>query len=196
MPIQFPESNDPPIADRYEWGYPGTQHSNMPASSVIADYGAATSGCVVVSVFQARFDHTFDSMCHLLGNRNGATISNFQMGLYQITALTAAPSGTLVARTADDTTAVTGGTYSTPTVALSTTGGYPASYSLRVGQWYATGWLVVGTTTPQMYARNYVPFTGGPLDIGLLNGQTALPTSLSGFSWGVGGLAPYIALMP
>jgi len=55
---------------------------------------------------------------------------------------------------------------------------------------------VVGTTTPQMYARAYTPYVSGPFDIGILNGQTALPTSLSGFLWGSDELAPYIALTP
>ena len=185
-----------PSEEILAWGYPGVQHSNMEAHRTNADYGSTTTGRAVVNLFRAKFDLTFDSILYIIGARNGATVSNFQMGLYEVTELDNASQGTLVARTADDPTGATAGTYTSVTRALSTTGGYPSSYTLKAGKWYGAGWIVVATTTPQVYSNHYQPWTSGDYRTGYQGSLTALPTTLASLTWGNGGLPVYMAMLP
>lgn len=71
----------------------------------------------------------------------GTTLA--RLGLFTVDA---AGNATLVARTASDTT-ILSGTFAQYQRALDTTGGYPASYTVVAGKRYAIGLLVVGATT-------------------------------------------------
>jgi hypothetical protein len=98
------------------------------------------------------------------------------MGLY--TWDDSANTGTLVARTANDTAlfAVQTTSYAK---SFDTTGGYPASYSLVAGTKYAIGFIVVGTTPPTIsgITANNAIIILPPVISRALNTQTDLPTA-------------------
>lgn len=110
----------------------------------------------------------------------GATVA--RMALF-----TVAGNGDLtkVAQTANDVTTATA-TYDKSEKALSTTGGFPGSYTLVAGQRYAFGWLNVATT-PASLNGQFADFAYLPPFINKhINGQTDIAAtytdaSLTGF---------------
>jgi hypothetical protein len=83
-----------------------------------------------------------------MGNSSipAASCTAARMGLYTFDGTTA----TLVARTINDTT-LFNSLYTSYTRSLSTTGGYPASYTLTAGTRYAFAYIVVAATMPTIY---------------------------------------------
>lgn len=81
---------------------------------------------------------------------------------------------TMVARTASFTPA---GTYTDQVNDLSTVGGYPSSYTLQVGQRYALGLLLVGTTPGTAHGWD-IPGAGNkPFISARVTGQTDIAAS-------------------
>ena len=109
---------------------------------------------------------------------SGLTLARF--GIYTRSSTTF----TLVARTNSDTTI--GNTSSTKyTRALSTTGGYPATYAMTAGSEYWVGFIFTGTTMPTVLSHTTLstPSAGGAI-FGFTTYQktseTDLPTTLTG----------------
>jgi hypothetical protein len=77
------------------------------------------------------------------------------------------------------------------TRALSTTGGFPANYTLVAGTRYALGLLVVGSVPGTVYtAYNLIPAPLSALSpriTAAVTGQTDLPTTATSFSTSVVG---------
>lgn len=88
------------------------------------------------------------SISFFVGNA-GASITFFRIGLYSVSnADQSSASLSLVARTASVTSTTSPYTNSTlATLAFSTTGGYPSSYTLNAGSRYAVGFLCRSATT-------------------------------------------------
>jgi hypothetical protein len=83
---------------------------------------------------------------------------------------------TKVAQTANDTTI--GATQYTESIKnLSTTGGFPASYTLREGQRYAFGWLSVAATPPSLHGANADFSYLDPQICRTISGQTDIAVS-------------------
>ncbi len=109
----------------------------------------------------------------------GATLIRF--GLYTVNEGTGAL--TLVARTASDTT-IFGSINTLYTRALSSTGGYPTSYSLQRGVRYALGIIVVGGTPGNAFlaGSGLIPLSMvslSPVLRSFVASQTDLPTSIT-----------------
>ena len=135
------------------------------------------SGTVYFTMFSPLYDITVSQITVSSGTASapsGATMIKF--GLY--TFVESSKLATLVAKTANDTTLLaTGNTiYTKP---FDTTGGYPASYTLKAGQRYAFASIAIATTTPNMFGMypgsNLAQLT--PIMSKLLAGQSDLPTS-------------------
>jgi len=134
------------------------------------------SGITFLTVFVPLKDMTVGTATFF--NQGTATSPTlFRMGLY--TWDEAAGTATLVARTANDTTAV--GTSATiQSRAFDTAGGYPSTYTLVAGSAYAFGLLQVATT-PSQYARlsnSPAVLVNSPRKVSLSKGsQTDLATA-------------------
>ncbi len=116
---------------------------------------------VMLTSFIAPWTKQINALTLHNNNSAGVGMTYAAMGLY-----TVAANGdlSLVARTDSDTSLMTA-TFTTYTRALSTTGGYPASYLMEYSQRYALGVLVTGATTvPSPRAKS----TTGPLGAAML----------------------------
>ena len=104
------------------------------------------SGYITFSFFTPLETMTISQIT--MGNSSipAASCTAARMGLYTFDGTTA----TLVARTADDTT-LFNSLYTSYTRSFSTTGGYPASYTLTAGSRYAFAYIVVAATMPTIY---------------------------------------------
>ena len=143
--------------------------------------GTLGSGNVYFTFFTPRWDLTIDeiSMVSAATATNGATL--IRLGLYTFDGTTA----TLVARTANDSTLFSVGN-TLYTRALSTNGGYPATYNLVAGQRYALGVIVLASNPGSVYtAFELIPSAMSalaPRMTGLVSGQSDLPTTATSFS--------------
>jgi len=141
------------------------------------------SGYITFSFFTPLETMTISQIT--MGNSSipAASCTAARMGLYTFDGTTA----TLVARTADDTT-LFNSLYTSYTRSLSTTGGYPASYTLTAGTRYAFAYIVVAATMPTIYnaplGDNNAGVIGAlsPRISGVRTGQTDLlvSTTISG----------------
>jgi hypothetical protein len=141
------------------------------------------SGYITFSFFTPLETMTISQIT--MGNSSipAASCTAARMGLYTFDGTTA----TLVARTADDTT-LFNSLYTSYTRSLSTTGGYPASYTLTAGSRYAFAYIVVAATMPTIYnaplGDNNAGVIGAlsPRISGVRTGQTDLlvSTTISG----------------
>jgi hypothetical protein len=104
---------------------------------------ATGTGVLWLSYVDAPSTVTITKLMFSTGNTAAVTVTLLRLGLFTVAA---DDSVTLVARTAASTTAGTA-TYTDYSLALATTGGYPASYQLVAGHRYAFGLLEVATTT-------------------------------------------------
>lgn len=114
--------------------------------------GAITvgSGYIVLSTFTPLQDFTASNIS--MASTSAVTAGTLtRMGLFTWDDSTA--TATLVARTANDTTIFTAAT-TVYTRAFDTTGGYPASYTLKAGTRYAIGFICVGSTGGTVLAGN------------------------------------------
>jgi hypothetical protein len=104
------------------------------------------SGYITFSFFTPLETMTISQIT--MGNSSipAASCTAARMGLYTFDGTTA----TLVARTANDTT-LFNSLYTSYTRSFSTTGGYPASYTLTAGSRYAFAYIVVAATMPTIY---------------------------------------------
>lgn len=136
------------------------------------------SGFITFSFFTPLETMTISTIT--MGNSSIATLTctSARMGLYTFDGTTA----TLVARTANDTTLFSS-LYTTYTRSFSTTGGYPASYTLNAGSRYAFAYIVVAATMPTIYnaplGDNNAGIIGAlsPRISGTVSGQTDLLAS-------------------
>jgi hypothetical protein len=148
----------------------------MPADAVDGDGAQLITGVAYMRFFQAPATVTVTKARYLIGSQNGATPTAFRMGLYEVDPVTF--TGSLVARTADDPTGLTAGTYTEVQRAFSTAGGYPASYTIREGRWYASGLVGAAATMPRAYGKTYVVYTS-PTAIAWSNYTSDLPVTFS-----------------
>jgi len=104
------------------------------------------SGYITFSFFTPLETMTISQIT--MGNSSipAASCTAARMGLYTFDGTTA----TLVARTANDTT-LFNSIYTSYTRSLSTTGGYPSTYTLTSGTRYAFAYIVVAATMPTIY---------------------------------------------
>ena len=141
------------------------------------------SGYITFSFFTPLETMTISQIT--MGNSSipAASCTAARMGLYTFDGTTA----TLVARTANDTT-LFNSLYTSYTRSFSTTGGYPASYTLTAGSRYAFAYIVVAATMPTIYnaplGDNNAGVIGAlsPRISGVRTGQTDLlvSTTISG----------------
>ncbi len=145
--------------------------------------GESSSGSVVLNNGSLAL-HFFTPMQNISVSRitipTGAvaavTTTFAQFGLYSFNETTA----TLLARCDSDNTlfAAINTLY---TRSFSTTGGYPASYTLQAGTRYGIGLLVIATTMPQFagkgVAQGAIALT--PRLTSAVSGQSSLPTSVT-----------------
>lgn len=137
-----------------------------------------TSGLLRLTRFTPHRDRTISNLSVSSGSTLGSGLTLVRLGLYRVNL---DGSYTLVGATLSDTTMLTAAS-TVYTKALDTGGGLPASYTLRQGQRYAVGVLVVGATMPTV--AGVVPAAAGisalaPVISQQLAGQTDLPTSTS-----------------
>ena len=143
------------------------------------------SGYITFSFFTPLETMTISQIT--MGNSSIAAVSctTARMGLYTFDGTTA----TLVARTANDTT-LFNSLYTTYTRSLSTTGGYPSTYTLNAGTRYGFAYVVVAATMPTIYnaplGDNNAGVIGAlsPRISGVKTGQTDLiaSTTINGTS--------------
>lgn len=155
----------------YASEYPGFE--TLPWQAV---YGisARTSGDVLFTYFTPTTPQPpITKLATVVDATAAATTTLARMGLYSIAAN---GDATLVARTASDTT-LWNATNTEFERVLSTTGGYPAAYSLIPGQRYASATIDVGTTVPAMAGVSGGNFKMTPRRTAIITGQTDLAAS-------------------
>jgi hypothetical protein len=139
------------------------------------------NGTVHLSFFNATENVTVSNIMAVspvAGTDSGGTTVR-RMGLY--TYDTSTNAVTLVARTASDSTMFT--SFAQFNRAFSTTGGYPSSYSLVAGTWYAIGFICYNTGGTYNAPSLIGPATQNglqnmaPYMCGTITGQTDLLTS-------------------
>jgi hypothetical protein len=136
-----------------------------------------STGQMIISWFTPAVDLTVSEITMASSTvASGATL--IRMGVYQ---LTGTDSGTLLARTANDTTLFTASN-SLYTRSFDTTGGYPASVTLTAGTRYGIAHLTVATT---MGSRVAYPasvlglIATNPVMATIIAGQTDLPSTFT-----------------
>ena len=148
--------------------------------------GTLVDSTVFFTFFTPRWNVTVSSISvsSAASASNGITLA--RLGLYTFDGTTA----TLVARTASDATI-----FSTSntlfTRSFSTTGGYPATYTLNAGSRYALAVILLASNPGSVYtAFNLIPSTLSALSprmTGLVSGQTDLPATATSFSTSIVG---------
>lgn len=136
-----------------------------------------TSGTVYVTTFVPLVNASVSQLTMITGaTTTAAGITLVKMGLY--TWDDSANTGTLVARTANDT-ALFAAQSTAYSKSFDTTGGYPASYSLVAGTKYAIGFIIVGTTPPTILGitANNAIINLTPAIARALTAQADLPTA-------------------
>jgi hypothetical protein len=143
--------------------------------------GVLSSGNAYLTFFTPMWNATISNLSVISANTAATGAQTVRLGLYTFDGTTA----TLVART-DSDTSLLGTTNTVFTRAFSTTGGYPANYTLLAGTRYAIGVIYVGTTAPTVYtAFANVPAAMSSLSprlSGYVAAQTDLPTTSNSFT--------------
>jgi hypothetical protein len=114
---------------------------NLPFSGL-----TLTSGAITFSFFTPLFSLSVSQVAMNCGSTAASGLTLARMGLYTFDETTA----TLVAQTASDTTLFTA-TRTQYARSFSTSGGFPASYTLQAGVRYGVGVICVGTTMPLIW---------------------------------------------
>jgi len=143
--------------------------------------GTVSSGTTYFTFFTPLVTVSISSLSIVSATTAASGTSVARLGLYTFNGTTA----TLVARTDSDVSLLST-TNTVFTRSLSTTGGYPATYTLQAGTRYALGFIFVGSTPGTVYTA----FASLPAAIGALSPrvsgavslQSDLPTSSSSFS--------------
>jgi len=128
------------------WSQPSTLIETLPRSHIAFSGLTLVSGQIAFAFFTPLFSLTVSqiAMATLTAAASGLTLA--RMGLYTFDESTA----TLVARTASDT-----GLFATTRTHFtrsldSSSGGFPATYTLQAGVRYGVGVICVGTTMPMI----------------------------------------------
>jgi hypothetical protein len=150
--------------------------------------GTMASGVAYFTFFTPRWSLEVNEVLVSSSGTASSGLTLARVGLYTFSGGTA----TLVARTDSDTSLFA--TSNTAFVrAFSTTGGYPATYTLEAGVRYALGLIVVGSSPGTVYtAFNLIPSTLSALSprmTAAVTGQTDLPTTASSFTTSI--LSPW-----
>lgn len=143
--------------------------------------GNPTSGTVYFTMFTPQSDITVSSLTAISATTATSGTSLVRFGIYTTDGVTA----TLVARTAADST-IFSSLNTSYNRALSTTGGFPSSYTLLAGVRYAFAVIIVASTPGSVYTAFDAPPAAlsslAPRITGAYAGQTDLPTSVPSFS--------------
>ena len=143
--------------------------------------GVLSNGNAYFTFFSPMWTATISNLTVVSANTAASGTQTVRLGLYTFNGTTA----TLVARTDIDAT-ILGTTNTVFTRAFSTTGGYPATYTLQAGTRYAIGIIFVGTTAPTVYtAFSNIPAAMSSLSprlSGYVAAQTDLPTTSNSFT--------------
>ena len=143
--------------------------------------GVLSSGNAYLTFFTPMWSTTIGNLTVVSANTAAAGTQSVRLGLYAFDGTTA----TLVARTDVDTSLLST-TNTSFTRAFSTTGGYPATYTVQAGSRYAIAVLFVGTTAPTVYtAFANVPAALSSLSprlSGYVPSQTDLPSTANSFT--------------
>lgn len=139
---------------------------------------APVSGGMTWTQFTPAVDITVSSIAMMSNTTGSSGLTLARMGVYSVNSN--GTSGTLLARTASDTTLFnTANTLYTRS--FDTTGGYPASLTLTAGTRYAIAQVSVGTTTGNKLAYaalNTIPASSiVPVSSNSATGQTDLPAT-------------------
>jgi hypothetical protein len=129
-----------------------------------------TSGTLYLTYFTARKSETITKLMMSVDSIAASGLTYAALGLYTVDG---SGNGTLVASTANDTTAF-GSTFSLYSPSLS------SSYSKVAGQYYAFAVLCTGTTMPSLTGRvgnSNLMATQGPRLTGTITSQSSLPAS-------------------
>lgn len=153
----------------------------------VSSVDGPASGAACLTMFRARDTITVGNVTMITGGTAAAGTTLARMGLYTIDG---SGNATLVARTASDTTLFNATTTSF-TRAFSTTGGYPATYTIVKNNVYALGVITVATTPP-VYQSTAISSANttvsglmalSPRMTGNLAAQADLPTTISAASF-------------
>lgn len=157
------------------------------------------SGSVYYSVFRAKETRTLTKLrTRSRGTQAGATPTLARLGLYTVSfSSTQVPTFTLVAQSADLDSTLWASTFTQYEASMNTGGGYPASYEIQKGKWYALAQIIVtGATAPVLYARDAAPpvWSAAPSTqtFGIVQtGQSDLPSSYAPGSQASNAIVPY-----
>jgi hypothetical protein len=144
---------------------------------------ATNSGFAYLSFFTPLQDRVVSNISFASGGVVGSGLTLVRFGIYTFDGTTT----TLVARTNNDSSRFTVGN-TVYTGALDSTGGFPTSYTLTAGSRYAVGFIVVGSTTPQVLGHTNASTAGAvvssltPRIAAVIGSQSDLPTTRSSFS--------------
>jgi hypothetical protein len=144
---------------------------------------ATTSGFAYLSFFTPLQDRVVSNISFASGGVVGSGLTLVRFGLYAFDGTTA----TLVARTNNDSSRFTVAN-TVYTGALDSTGGFPTSYTLTAGSRYAVGFVIVGSTLPQILGHSNASTAGAvvssltPRIAGGIASQSDLPTTRTSFS--------------
>ena len=144
---------------------------------------ATTSGFAYLSFFTPLQDRVVSNISIASGGVVGSGLSLVRFGIYEFDGTTA----TLVARTNNDSSRFTVAN-TVYTGALDSTGGFPTSYTLTAGSRYAVGFVIVGSTLPQILGHSNASTSGAvvssltPRIAGGIASQSDLPTTRTSFS--------------
>jgi hypothetical protein len=158
------------------WNQPSSALDIYPRGEAGSAGISQGAGTIYWTFFTPSVSFTVSSITMVSGTTAASGLTLARMGIYAMDETTA----TLVARTASDTTLF--GTVSTAYQrSLSTTGGYPATYTLNAGTRYGVGVICVGTTAPLYSGRLMNAGVSGltPRCNAALASQTDLVTSSS-----------------
>lgn len=144
--------------------------------------GTPSSETTYFTFFTPRITTTVTSISVASASTQTTGQSLVRFGLYTVDG---SGNATLVARTASDST-IFSALNTVYTRTFSTTGGYPANYTLTAGTRYAIGVVVVAATVGTVYtAFNAIPAplsTLSPRVTGLVASTSDLPTSATSYS--------------
>jgi hypothetical protein len=131
------------------------------------------SGQLKLAFFVSARDITLSKLTVVSGNTAGSGITLARLALF---IENADLSLTKVAQTASDT-AMGAGSYSTYERAMSTVGGFPASYAVLGGVRYAIGWLQVATSPCTLYGMYMAGADTPPIPFRNAGGQSDIAAS-------------------
>lgn len=145
---------------------------------------AFTTGQLWLSYFTPRIDVTISNLGFAVGATAGATNTLCRLALF-----TSAADGSVTKVAQTGAAVTTASTFLERQSALNTTGGFPASYTVRRGVRYAIGLLIVGGTMPTIRKVDIVAPSLAAITTRFINGQTDIAAT-----YAVGTLTSYFQL--